>query len=79
MAVYKSQYNELTFYAEGNRHSFRNGTFTTEDAKLIKALDGIVDATRVDEPTKAPTTKQAEETTQKAPAKKAPTRKPSAK
>jgi hypothetical protein len=67
MAVYKSKYRELTFYVDGELHAFSSGSFSTTDEKVIAVLDGLTDATRVDEPNQ-PETKPED----KAPAKRKP-------
>jgi len=50
MAEYQSQYQELGFYVDGERKAFSGGRYVTEDKKEIEVLDGLHDATRVDEP-----------------------------
>jgi dTDP-4-amino-4,6-dideoxygalactose transaminase len=43
MAVFKSQFNELSFYANKQLKSFRNGTYVTENAEEIKVLQAMSD------------------------------------
>ena len=49
MTKYESRYKSLGFYAKGELKRFNNGTYTTEDKDEIAVLDGLTDATRVDE------------------------------
>ncbi|MBA9027523.1 hypothetical protein [Peribacillus huizhouensis] len=67
MAEFKSQYQTLGFYVDGEFKKFIGGRYVTDDEATIEVLTQITDATRVDEP--------AEETPKptkpKAPAKKA--------
>jgi hypothetical protein len=75
MALYKSQYPELSFYVDKERNQFSNGEYRTNDKNEIEVLDKLVDAICVDEPKQE---KEAEEPTKPAP-KKAPARRASAK
>lgn len=50
MALFKSNYPELSFYVENERKQFSKGEYRTEGKKEIEVLDGMLDATRVDEP-----------------------------
>ncbi len=71
MAVFKSKYNELSFYVDGQMKSFSNGHYSTDNAKEIKVLDGIVDAYRVDEPKETKPEEKAEVKPKKPAARKA--------
>ncbi|WP_314587917.1 hypothetical protein [Paenibacillus terrigena] len=53
MAVFQSKYRELSFYVNGERHSFSSGSFSTDDAEVIAVLEALVDAKRVYEPEKS--------------------------
>lgn len=75
MAEYQSRYAQLTFYVEGKAYSFKNGRFVTDDEKVIKALETISDAVRVDEQKQS----QANKAEEKPPAPEKETKKPSAK
>lgn len=59
MALYKSNYPELSFYVDNDRKSFNKGEYRTENKKEIEVLERILDATRVDEPKPATTPKNA--------------------
>ncbi|WP_096436501.1 hypothetical protein [Alteribacter populi] len=74
MAKFKSRYSELAFYVGDERKQFVAGVFKTEDARTIKALDSLSDATRVDEPKPEPAkpAEEPKETPKPAPRKKAP-------
>lgn len=80
MAKYKSQYNSLGFYVNGELRRFSNGEYVTTDKDAIAVLDGLKDAVRDEEP-KAQTQAKAEtkETTEAKPATKPTTRRASAK
>lgn len=52
MAVFQSKYRELSFYVNGEKHSFSNGSFSTDNVEIIAVLDTLTDAVRVDEPKK---------------------------
>lgn len=62
MAKYESRYKSLSFYVGGELKRFINGVFTTDDKETIAVLDGMTDATRVED----------SETTEAKPAPKAP-------
>jgi hypothetical protein len=67
MAEYKSQYEKLGFYVNGEFHRFQDGRFITNDESIIKVLSNITDAECVCEP-------KAEEAPKEKP--KAPATKP---
>ncbi|WP_449600303.1 hypothetical protein [Paenibacillus sp. Marseille-Q9583] len=48
MAVFQSKYRELSFYVNGEKYSFSNGSFSTDDGRLIAVLENLRDAQRVD-------------------------------
>lgn len=50
MAVFHSKYRELSFYVNGEKHSFASGTYSTDDTKVIAVLETLADAKRIDEP-----------------------------
>jgi hypothetical protein len=50
MAKYKSKYAELTFYVEGEAHSFKDGNLHTEDKEVIAVLDKLEDVKQIEEP-----------------------------
>ncbi|MBG9736536.1 hypothetical protein [Paenibacillus alvei] len=49
MAVFQSKYRELSFYVNGEKHSFSCGSYSTDDTKVIAVLETLTDATRIDE------------------------------
>jgi hypothetical protein len=49
MASFKSKYEELMFFVDGEPRKFKKGAYSTSDKKEIEVLSGIVDAVRVDE------------------------------
>lgn len=69
MAKYESRYKSLGFYANGELKRFNNGIYVTEDKNEITVLDGLTDATRVDE---EPKTEAKAEPSATKPAAKAP-------
>ncbi|MFL1672193.1 hypothetical protein [Paenibacillus dendritiformis] len=50
MAVFQSKYRELSFYVNGEKHSFSSGSYSTDDAKVVAVLETLTDAKRIDEP-----------------------------
>lgn len=52
MAVYNSNYSELSFYVDGELRSFKNGRYATDNKDEIKVLDGMVDAVKVEDHSK---------------------------
>lgn len=50
MAVFQSKYRELSFYVNGEKHSFSSGSYSTDDTKVIAVLETLADAKRIDEP-----------------------------
>ena len=49
MAKYKSHYQSLSFYVNGERKQFIAGAFEATDADTVKVLDGLSDAIKVAE------------------------------
>ncbi|MGY3188802.1 hypothetical protein [Lysinibacillus sp. TE18511] len=58
MTKYESRYKSLGFYAKGELKRFNNGIYTTEDKDEIAVLDGLTDATHVDEAEQSPQPKR---------------------
>ena len=81
MAVFQSKYRELSFYVNGEKHSFSNGSFSTDSVEIIAVLDTLTDAVRVDEPKKpeAPKVEQPKDSEPQPEVKPKTTRKASAK
>ena len=69
MAKYESKYKELTFFVGNTVHKFNGGTFSTEDAEVIKVLSRVSDARRIDEPKKEAPKTEAKPKATKAPKK----------
>jgi len=49
MALFKSKYEELTFYVGGKARSFRHGFYRTDDKKEIEVLEKLADVKKEDE------------------------------
>lgn len=49
MALFKSRYDELSFYVDGKRKKFQNGEYKTEDKKEIEVLEKLRDVERVED------------------------------
>lgn len=48
MAVFHSRYRELSFYVDGESHTFSSGIYSTEDQKVIAVLVKLTDAEQID-------------------------------
>lgn len=48
MAVFQSKYRELSFYVNGERHTFSNGILSTDDVEVVAALNSITDVVKVE-------------------------------
>ncbi|MFW5434350.1 hypothetical protein [Paenibacillus apiarius] len=81
MAVFQSKYRELSFYVNGEKHSFSSGSLSTDDTEIIAVLETLTDAKRIDEPEQpeAPKEEQPKEDEPKPEGKPKTTRKSSAK
>jgi hypothetical protein len=51
MAKYTSEHAKFSFYINGVRRRFLNGTYVTTDEAEIARLDKIPEVKRIDEPT----------------------------
>lgn len=80
MAKFESRYRSLSFYVDGERHEFIDGTFETSDPKVSFVLSQLTDVNRVkadDDPAKAPIHEKVEKPADAEPAPtkpKAPSR-----
>lgn len=59
MAEYRSKYRELSFYVGDEKYTFSNGSFSTDDPKIVAVLDSLSDAVRADAPNEQPEVTEA--------------------